>query len=210
MHNETVLRLGVFGGTFNPPHSGHAGAASACVEQLRLDKLLLIPTRQPPHKALPKDSATAQQRLEMVKLLAEDLPKTEACDLEIRRGGTSYTWQTMQQLTEEFPQASKWLLMGTDMFFSFDRWKNIDVIAKCCRLAVAARSPVEKEKIIDFAEKLRREIGIETDLLRGRIIEISSTQLRRELEAGTAAEAGMLPAKIERYIRQQGLYQIGG
>ena len=105
MHNETVLRLGVFGGTFNPPHSGHAGAASACVEQLRLDKLLLIPTRQPPHKALPKDSATAQQRLEMVKLLAEDLPKTEACDLEIRRGGTSYTWQTMQQLTEEFPRA---------------------------------------------------------------------------------------------------------
>ena len=91
-------RIGIFGGTFNPPHIGHIQAAQRAVEALELDRLLLIPDRIAPHKDLPDNSATAWQRFEMLKLAAAGQPKMEACDIELKREGPSYTYETVEQL----------------------------------------------------------------------------------------------------------------
>lgn len=111
------MKIGVFGGTFNPIHRGHLAAASAAAGQLSLDKLLLIPDAIPPHKPLPSGSAGAEERLEMVQLCtAEVSAPAEVLDLELRRQGASYTCDTLAQLREQYPEEELFLLMGSDMF----------------------------------------------------------------------------------------------
>ena len=100
-----TMKIGVFGGTFNPIHRGHLAAASAAAGQLSLDKLLLIPDAIPPHKPLPSGSAGAEERLEMVQLCtAEVSAPAEVLDLELRRQGASYTCDTLAQLREQYPE----------------------------------------------------------------------------------------------------------
>ena len=111
------MNIGVYGGTFDPPHWGHITAARAAMEQLGLDKLVLIPDRMPPHKALPEGSASPEQRLEMAALATAELGKrAEVSDRELRRSGPSYTSDTLAALRREYPEDTLWLLMGSDMF----------------------------------------------------------------------------------------------
>ena len=117
-------RIGIFGGTFNPPHLGHIQAAKHAVEALALDRLLLIPDRIAPHKVMPAHSPTPQQRLEMLQIAAADHPKLEVCDLELHREGPSYTYETVEQLHALYPDAQLVLMMGSDMFLTFQNWKN--------------------------------------------------------------------------------------
>ena len=115
-------RIGIYGGTYNPPHIGHMRAAAHGIRALELDRLLLIPSAISPHKELPEDSATPEQRLEMVRMSARGLEKAQVSDLELARQGTSYTYHTVMQLREEYPDARLILMMGTDMFLSFLTW----------------------------------------------------------------------------------------
>ena len=115
------MKIGVYGGTFNPPHLGHVTAARAVFELLKLDLLLLVPDREPPHKALPAGSPTPEQRLEMTRLAGEQLglgDRVQVLDLELKRTGRSYTSDTLAQLKERYPEDELWLLMGTDMFLT--------------------------------------------------------------------------------------------
>ena len=106
-------RIGIYGGTFNPPHIGHIQAAKQAVKALGLSKLLIIPAYAPPHKAvLPTNSPTAQQRLEMLRIAAADCPEIQVSDLELRREGVSYTVETVQALKRQYPEAELVLLMG--------------------------------------------------------------------------------------------------
>ena len=116
-----MQRIGIYGGTFNPPHIGHIRGAEQALHALKLDKLLLIPGRSLPHKALPANSPTPEQRLEMLQLCAVH-PKMEVSDLELRREGPGYTYLTVEQLRLEYPDAQLFLLLGTDMFLSFLNW----------------------------------------------------------------------------------------
>ena len=118
-------RIGIYGGTFNPPHIGHIQAAKQAVERMGLSALLMIPDRIAPHKVLPPNSPTSQQRLEMVRLAASDCPGIEVSDMELRREGVSYTWETVDTLRTQYPDAELVLFMGTDMFLSFHTWKNL-------------------------------------------------------------------------------------
>ncbi len=122
-----MIRLGLMGGTFNPPHNGHLHAAACAREDLRLDKVLFIPTNLPPHKQLPEGSATTAQRCEMVRLLTENLPWAELSAIEIERGGASYTVDTLRQLAA--PDRQLFLIIGTDMLLSFDKvWREPESI----------------------------------------------------------------------------------
>ena len=123
-------RIGIYGGTFNPPHIGHIQAAKQAVAALNLDALVIIPTSIAPHKAIPEDSPTPRQRLEMLRIAAADCPKAEVSDIELNRGGISYTFQTVSELKERYPDAELILLMGSDMFLCFDQWKQPDDILK--------------------------------------------------------------------------------
>ena len=131
-----MQRIGIYGGTFNPPHIGHIRAAQQAAELLDLDRLILIPDRIAPHKLLPEDSADAEQRFAMLKIAAAGIPNCEVSDMELRRDGVSYTYLTVLQLRKMDPDAELFLIMGTDMFLSFHTWKEPELIAENCTLAV--------------------------------------------------------------------------
>ncbi|MCD8005153.1 MAG: nicotinate-nicotinamide nucleotide adenylyltransferase, partial [Oscillospiraceae bacterium] len=125
------MKIGIFGGTFDPPHLGHMEAARTAVAALELDRLLFVPARTPPHKNLPEDGASPAQRLEMTELMADGLGMpgvARASGLELEREGKSYTADTLRQLHELFPQDELWLLVGSDMFLSLHRWSRPEEI----------------------------------------------------------------------------------
>ena len=200
-------RIGIYGGTFNPPHLGHMQAAKAAVQALGLSKLLLIPDNIAPHKVLPPGSPAPEQRLEMLRLAAEGTPELEVSDLELRREGVSYTYETILTLAERYPEAQLFLLMGTDMFLSFDTWKNTDIILGNATLGVLCRGDKgEREAIAEKAAQLTSQ-GARVELVNNPVLAISSTQLRR-LIAFDCADP-FLPKPVADYIRQHGLYDSG-
>ena len=201
-------RIGIYGGTFNPTHIGHIRAANCAVNALDLKKLLLIPSNISPHKALPEGSASPQQRLEMLGLAIRNVSdRIEVSNIELRRGGTSYTWQTLQQLTQEYPDRELVLLMGTDMFLSLDSWREPDKIFAMASIGVFYRGdPQEEEKIRLQKEKLTAQ-GVKVYLVNNPVNAISSTDLRRLLAFDCAAS--YLPDGVAEYIKANGLFGAG-
>ncbi len=197
-------RIGIYGGTFNPPHIGHMLAASQAVNLLRLDRLLLIPDRIAPHKQLPPGSANAQQRFEMLQIAARDIPHAEVSDIELRREGTSYTYLTVLELKQQYPDAQLVLIMGTDMFLSFDHWKNPDIITAHASLGVLYRGDKGETAAIEAKKAELESRGVTVELIKNEVTAISSTDLRRLL-AFECAEP-FLPAGVGEYIRAHGLY----
>ena len=114
-----MARIGVYGGTFNPPHLGHILAAKEFQKNLGLDLMLFIPAALPPHKVLPPDTPDAQTRLALLKLAVEDLPFVQVDDLELHREGPDYSVDTLRELKRRYPNDKLFLCMGTDMFLSF-------------------------------------------------------------------------------------------
>ena len=199
-----MQRIGIYGGTYNPPHVGHISAAVEAAHALRLDKLLLIPGKTPPHKALPEGSPSPQQRLDMLTVAAKTHPELEVSDMEIRREGVSYTYQTVLVLKERYPDAQLVLIMGTDMFLSFDTWKNPDIILENASLAVLYRGEKGEIEAIRERKALMEASGATVELVENPVIDISSTQLRRLLVFRCAGE--FLPTGVEDYIRSGGFY----
>ena len=197
-----MARIGIYGGAFNPPHTGHIRAAGFAVQALNLDKLLLIPSCSSPHKPLPAGSATPAQRLEMTKAWAGE--KMEVCDIELSRGGTSYTYETVEQLKKQYPDDELILFMGTDMFLSFHTWKEPERILRCVSLAVFYRG--DKGEQADIAAKQREyeTAGHRVYLVENPVTEISSTQLRRMLVFRCAAP--FMDERVLAYIETNGLY----
>ena len=200
-------RIGIYGGTFNPPHVGHMAAARQAIKLLRLSKLLLIPDRIAPHKQLPENSPSPQQRLQMLTIAAADIPQAEVLDLELRREGPSYTYLTVETLKKQYPQAQLVLIMGTDMFLSFETWKNWRWLMQNVTLAVLYRGQKgEKSAIREKRDALCAQ-GAQVELVENQVTTISSTDLRRMLAFQCASP--FLPEGVLEYIRQQGLYEAG-
>lgn len=197
------MKIGIYGGTFNPPHTGHIKAAGDAVRDLRLDKLLIIPTAEPPHKALPEHSPTAENRMEMAKLAFADVEKTEICGIELERGGKSYTIDTVKELKKLYPGADMWLVMGGDMFLSIDKWYCADELMRETGIAVSDRSD-ESEKILGFASQLREKFNARVEFIPERPIEISSTELRELLKNAGGNE--FLSPAVYAYIIKNRLY----
>ena len=197
------MKIGIYGGTFNPPHAGHIKAAGDAVRVLNLDKLLVIPTATPPHKELPEDSAPARKRLEMAQLAFGCIDKAEVCDIELARGGRSYTVDTVAALRENYPGAELWLVMGGDMFFGLTDWYRFDTLLTQVGFAVADRAD-ESEKLQEYAEHMRRDFGAKVQFIPERPVEISSTELRRLLENAEGRE--LLSPEVYAYIIKNRLY----
>ena len=144
------MKIGIYGGTFNPPHLGHVTAARAVFELLKLDELLVIPAGLPPHKELPVGSPTAEQRLEMTRLAAEQLglgDKVKVLDLELHREGRSFTSDTLEELKARYPDGELWLLMGTDMFLTFQAWHEPEKILSLAGVAAFGRTEEDTEEL---------------------------------------------------------------
>lgn len=196
-----MSRIGIFGGTFNPPHQGHVEAARACVRQLGLDRLLLVPAGLPPHKALPESTPSAVHRRRMAELCAREIPGAQALDIELRREGKSYTVDTVRELRQHFPEDTLWLVVGDDMLESFGRWREPAEIARLCRLAAVQRAPEKAADIQRAAERLRDEIGAQVDIIQNAVLPLSSTQYR------AGGPPGMLLPAVTDYIEDNGLYR---
>lgn len=202
-----MARIGIFGGSFNPPHLGHILAVREFHNKLDLDRVLLVPAAVPPHKQLSDGSADAQQRLEMIRLAAEDLPYAQVLDLELRREGKSYTADTVEELRALYPDDEIFLLMGTDMFLSFSAWHQPERIAREVTLAVAHRSADNASQLLNCAQQLEESLRARTILVENEFLPHSSTAVRAMLAFGCAEE--YLDARVLNYIRRHGLYQSG-
>ena len=200
-------RIGIYGGTFNPPHIGHIRAAGYAVDSLQLTKLLMIPSCISPHKTLPEDSPSPEQRTQMLRLSVGNNKKIEISDLELRRGSVSYTYETVAEVRKLYPNAEILLFMGTDMFLSFDSWKNPDLILQNAALAVFYRGDPNEIPKIQEKKAFFEEKGATVYLVENPVTEISSTDLRRMLVFDCAGP--FLSPGILEYIQANGLYGAG-
>ena len=201
------MKIGIYGGTFNPPHLGHMAAAKAAVAALGLDKLLLIPAAIPPHKALPSDTPAPEHRLAMVEKWADGMGAgAEVYDLELHRTGKSYSSDTIRALHERYPEDELWFLMGTDMFLTLQNWHEPEVILSLAGICAFGRTEQDGEAL--FApqrEHLQKNFDakITTITLPG-LVDISSTRLREQLENGGGGQY-LLPS-VYGYILMHRLY----
>ena len=203
------MKIGIYGGTFNPIHLGHMEAARFAVEYLGLDQTYLIPTGIPPHKRMDVNAPGAERRLKMVRLAAEAIgPGVQADDMELRREGMSYTLDTLRQLRERHPKDRLYLLMGTDMFLTFHLWKDPEEIARLCTLCAFGRSEKDSEELFSVQRTyLSQRFGADViTLVLPHIVDISSTRLRELLAEDRGAE--YLDPAVYGYILREGLYGV--
>lgn len=208
MKNES---LAIYGGTFSPPHRGHRRAAEVLLDALSPDRLLVIPTNLPPHKAVsPSDSPL--HRLEMTRLCFGDLPRTEVSDLEIRRTGKSYTVETLEALTAQ--GRDLYFLCGTDMLLSFEGWYRFRDIFALTTLVFERREtdPTLDGAVREAVERYRRDYGARIIELAIDPIKLSSTEVRAAIRSGAPREriTEMIPDSVADYIALHGLYKDHG
>lgn len=204
------MKIGIYGGTFNPPHLGHITAARAVFELLKLDQLLLIPAGLPPHKALPEGSPTRAQRLEMTRMAGEQLGlggRVKTLDIELHRAGKSYTSATLEQIKAQYPDDELWLLMGTDMLLTIQAWHAPEEVLSLAGIAAFGRTEADTAELFDIQrEYLYRtypQARIFTLTIPG-VVDVSSTELREKLARGEGA--GLLAPAVYGYILREGLY----
>ncbi|MBE6599923.1 MAG: nicotinate (nicotinamide) nucleotide adenylyltransferase [Ruminococcaceae bacterium] len=198
------MKTGIFGGTFSPPHIGHIGAARAFSEQMGLDELLIIPTAIPPHKTVGYgDNPIA--RLRMCKIAFSDIKNVQISDMEIKRGGKSYTVLTLRELAREGREL--YLLCGTDMLLTLDTWFCAEeIFSLCTPVGIRRENDSEagellRKKLAEYKDKFSSDITmIDADA-----INISSSELRELIASGKPTENYLTP-EILHYIKENGLY----
>jgi nicotinate-nucleotide adenylyltransferase len=195
-----VSRIGALGGTFDPIHLGHLAAAKAAMDCAHLDRVLFIPSAQPPHRGAAQ--ATAADRLAMSKLAVDGDPRYEVSDVEIKRGGRSYTVDTLEELQRAFPHDQLFLILGWDAARLFRTWHEPDRVSALASIVIVDRGksqpPLAELQALGLApERL--------SLCHVRTPEISGSELRRAIAAGESV-AGKVPAAVERYIATHHVY----
>ena len=203
-----MAKIGIYGGSFNPPHEGHVLAAREAIRLLELDRLLIVPAFLPPHKELPPGSPDAEGRLALCRLAFSSVPGAEVCDLEIRRQGISYTVDTLESLHARYPGDELVLLMGTDMLRSFRNWYCPDQIARLATLAVMYRTQEPEEaRLAAETEAIRTQLRGHVELVENQCVEISSSTVRRLIAMDCAQT--YLPRPVYDAIRTHGYYACG-
>lgn len=187
------MRIGVLGGSYNPPHIGHLLIASDAFEALSLDRLLIVPAHLNPLKGFDSSAPSASQRLEMVQRAFGNDPRFEVTSMEIDRGGLSYTVDTLETLSAKSPGAELILLLGMDSFQSFGQWKHPERIRELAKLAVITRG--------DSSVSMPEGVTPVTT----RRIDVSSSEIRARLAAGRSIK-GFVAESVESFIAAAKLY----
>lgn len=196
-------RIAMFGGSFNPIHNAHINLASSFIKKLKLDKLLLIPTATPPHKS-DSEMVSAEHRLNMCKLAAEEQKKVEVSDIEIKREGKSYTVDTLRQLKELYPDSELFLIIGADMFVTLLEWREPEEIFSLATICTVPRDDDDIE-VLEEKEKLYNEMGAKTVILNLKKSSISSSKIRR-LAFNDESFSKFVDSKVEQYVYANYLY----
>ena len=204
MNGFDHTRVGIYGGTFAPIHNGHVSAAKAFMEQMKLDYLFIIPTYMPPHKQI-DESDDPLYRLRMCELAFEDTDGVIISDCEIARGGKSYTYDTLRELQR--PNTRLFLLCGTDMVLSFDKWYRFEDIFKMCYPVYVRREndAMLGNMLVSKIQEYYQKYGVMFRRVITDPIEISSTEVRRAVAAGEDI-SDLVPPSVERFIKENRLY----
>jgi len=197
-----LIKTGIFGGAFNPVHNGHVRLAEEAVKQLKLKKLLIIPTYDSPHKQT--KLAPFDDRAEMCRRAFSHIEGAEICDIERRLGGKSFTINTVRALRDELPDAQFFLLIGGDMLFSFDQWYKYESLLKETKVCAVARDNDSFVDMMEFANEMGRVRVLPT-----KAVEVSSTDIRAKVAKGESITE-LVPAAVAEYISQSGLYSEVG
>ncbi len=200
-------RIGIIGGSFDPLHLGHLIIAQDAVEHLGLSEVVFIPAAIPPHKQQ-REQVVAEHRLAMLRLALEADTRFSVSDIEIRRGGVSYSVETIRGLKESRPEAEWVLIVGSDTLVDLHNWYKIDEVLDLCEVATFLR-PGENnlEEIagkVLVAEHHRKRL-IE-NIVETHLVEISSTEIRMRVAEGRSIRY-LVPAEVELYILEHGLYR---
>ena len=204
------MRIGIYGGSFNPPHLGHLAAARAAMAALGLDRLVFVPAGVPPHKELAPGSPGLEQRLEMTGIAADQLlmpGAVEVWDTELHREGKSYTADTLEEAAARWPGDELWLLMGTDMFLTLHQWREPGRILELAGVCAFGRTEADGEAVFapqrEFLRKTYQGARIATITVPG-LVDVSSTRLRELLARGEGRD--FLPEAVYGYILREKLY----
>jgi nicotinate-nucleotide adenylyltransferase len=192
------VRIGVFGGTFDPPHIGHLLVANDAREALELDRLIFVPVGAQPFKVDIPPVASGQDRLEMVRLAVADDANYVVDDAEINRKGLSFTVDTLEHLSERNPAARLFLLMGEDVLAGFEKWRSPARIRELATLVAVSRGGLAGA-VTDPATSAVMRVST-------RRVDVSSTEIRERRRAGKSIK-GFVPESVERFIDVRGLYR---
>jgi len=205
MNEKVIERIGVFGGSFDPVHLGHLTIAQDAVEQLDLNRLIFVPAAVPPHKQ-GHTLAEGRHRFEMLQLATEGNLSFEVSDMELQRGGVSYTVDTMTQIQAENPGAELFFIVGLDSLAELHLWRNIEQLLEMCTVVPFARGGEDPARV---AEQIQLSSAWKEKLLERLIriheIEISASEVRMRLAEGLSIRY-LVPPEVEMYIAEHGLY----
>jgi nicotinate-nucleotide adenylyltransferase len=197
-------KIGIMGGTFNPIHYGHLFLAENAYEQIGCDKILFMPSKNPPHKAKPED-ITEQQRVDMVSLAIADNPHFELSTFELEREGFTYTADTLTLLKKENPDTTYYFIVGADSLFMMQNWKDPQVVFDLCTVVVASRDHVDMDKISQHSEYLKKQFHANILLIDMPTIQIASANIRERAEQHKTIRY-YVPKSVIDYIDRNGLY----
>lgn len=193
MNPKELLRIGIFGGSFDPPHLGHLIIAEMARSALKLDRVVFVPAHQPPHK-LGRQFTPAHHRFAMTSAAISGNAAFTVSDIELRRDGISYSIDTLRAFRRQYPEARLYLIIGEDNYRTFSTWRNPDEILSLAELVVYPRvgSPVKRKRRNDH-------------ILDAPLLGISSSEIRRRLKKGMSVRY-LVPDVVRRYIERHHLY----
>lgn len=197
-------RVGLYGGTFSPPHVGHVHAATEFERAMELELLYIMPANVPPHKTVAYPIPPSD-RLEMCRLAFGEVPDTVVSDFEISRDCVSYTVDTLRMLYEQYGRV--FMLCGDDMLLTLDRWRAPEEIFRMAHVVCMRRYDTDSAPLLEKAEEYKSRFGAQVTFIDSKPLPVSSTEIRGMLKNSDACAAEYLAPAVLEYIRNKGLYE---
>ena len=201
-----MSKIGIFGGTFNPIHLGHIRLGQLVLDEIKLDKILFIPDNTPPHKSN-KELASGTYRLEMINISLKDHKNMESSDIELKREGKSYTYETLLELKKQNPNDELFLLTGADMFLTLDKWREPETIFKTANIIGVPRVKSDFEKMNEYAENVIKPMGAKVFMLSQTVFDTASSTYVRDNIDDYQKIRDMITPEVYGYITEKNLYR---
>lgn len=200
------MKIGIMGGTFDPIHIGHLLLGQFAYEDFGLDEIWFLPNGNPPHKQTEEGKKALHNRIEMVRLAIQEKPYFKLCLREAKETEHSYTYRTMQELNDLYPEHKFYFILGADSLFEIETWKYFREIFPTCTILAAMRDDKNVEAMLKQMSYLKERYGACIELLRAPLLEISSTSIRNRAFRSLSVYY-LVPDAVAKYIQDNHLYQ---